>query len=101
MLKSASIDEIDIRNLDEKSAIQIRNPDAELNSRVHGLIERSSVEHPSASAICSWDDETIYEQLGISVQQLAHRLKMLKMGPEVTMALFFKKSLWVVFVARK
>lgn len=94
---SASIGDIQIHGLGEKSTSQMGNPDTEeVNSCVHELIEKSMVEHPQASAICSWDGEMTYDQLRITSQRLAHRLKACSIGPEVTVALLFEKSLWVV-----
>lgn len=96
-MTSSPIGDIEICDLQEKYAVHTGKPDAEeVNSCVHELIENSSVEHPYASAICSWDGEITYDQLRILSQRLVHRLKMSKIGPEVTVAILFEKSLWAV-----
>ena len=94
---SASVGDIQIHSLGKKFALQVGNPDLEeVNSCAHELIEKSLVELSQASAICSWDGEMTYDQLRISSQRLAHRLKTCNIGPEVTVALLFEKSLWFV-----
>lgn len=60
---------------------------------VHSLIKRTVWQHPSATAICSWDGDLTYKQLDQLSSRLAHQLVDLGVKPGTTVVLCFEKSL--------
>ena len=60
---------------------------------VHSLIKRSVWQHPSATAICSWDGDLTYKQLDQLSSRLAYELVDLGVKPGTTAVLCFEKSL--------
>lgn len=63
---------------------------------VHHLIEYESLQHPESPAICSWDGDVSYAELGELAGKFAPLLVRNGIGPEILVPLCFEKSLWAV-----
>ncbi|PNP49913.1 hypothetical protein THARTR1_09443 [Trichoderma harzianum] len=61
---------------------------------IHDVIEDKVVQSPTAEAICAWDGTLTYEELSRLSTQLAVHLMGLEVGPNMTIPLFFEKSMW-------
>lgn len=72
------------------------SPQVPLESTVHALIEAHVKEVPDACAVTSWEGELSYAELDRLSTRLACHLRSLGVGPEVTVPLCFRKSLWTV-----
>jgi amino acid adenylation domain-containing protein len=71
------------------------NPDI-VDDCIHDLIERRTIEHPDAPAVCSWDGDLTYRELDVLSSRLAGHLASLGVVPESCVPLCFEKSLWTV-----
>ncbi|KAF9768165.1 nrps5 single domain, non-ribosomal peptide synthase-like protein [Fusarium sp. DS 682] len=67
-----------------------------IQSTVHALIEAHVKEIPDNCAVASWEGELSYIELDRYATRLALYLRSLGVGPEVTVPLCFKKSIWTV-----
>lgn len=52
--------------------------------------------HPEAQAVCSWDGNLTYGDLGEFSTRLAHYLIDLGMGGDSFIPLYFERSLWAI-----
>lgn len=66
------------------------------NACIHEVVYQQFLSQPEASALCAWDGNLTYSQLNQFASRLAHHLVDLGVGPEVAVALMFKKSQWAV-----
>lgn len=62
---------------------------------VADMIQKSIQSRPDASAVCAWDGELTYAQLGSMADGLASKLTKLGVGDDVLVPLCFEKSLWM------
>ena len=69
-----------------------------VNALVHDLIFKIMHMLPSSSAICAWDGDWTYQELGSVSSQLAHRLISMGVGPEKIVGLCFEKCRWTLIV---
>lgn len=67
-----------------------------IESTVHALIEAHVKEIPNNCALASWEGGLSYAELDRYAARLAVYLRSLGVGPEVTVPLCFKKSIWTV-----
>jgi amino acid adenylation domain-containing protein/non-ribosomal peptide synthase protein (TIGR01720 family) len=67
-----------------------------MQTTVHALIEAQVKEIPDHCAVTSWEGELSYTELDRYATRLAVHLRSLGVGPEVTVPLCFKKSIWTV-----
>ncbi|KAH8805177.1 hypothetical protein F5884DRAFT_885253 [Xylogone sp. PMI_703] len=63
---------------------------------VKDVIQRTIDSQPDDLAVCAWDAEWTYHQVGELANQLAHHLVSLGVGLEVMVLILFEKSAWVV-----
>lgn len=68
---------------------------APANRCINDLIADMTRQQPLASAIEAWDGTLTYQQLDDLSDQLAHNLRELGVGPEVTVPLCFEKTMWM------
>ncbi|OPB41327.1 hypothetical protein A0O28_0080450 [Trichoderma guizhouense] len=61
---------------------------------IHDVIEDMVIQSPTAEAICAWDGTLTYEELSRLSTKLAVHLLSLDVGPNMTIPLFFEKSMW-------
>ncbi|QYT00338.1 hypothetical protein H0G86_007424 [Trichoderma simmonsii] len=61
---------------------------------IHDVIEDRVIQSPTAEAICAWDGALTYEELSRLSTKLAVHLLSLEVGPNMTIPLFFEKSMW-------
>lgn len=67
-----------------------------MQSTVHALIEEQIKAIPNNCAVASWEGELSYIELDRHATRLSLYLSSLGVGPEVTVPLCFKKSIWTV-----
>lgn len=67
-----------------------------LQTTVHALIEAQVKAIPENCAVTSWEGDLSYAELDRHATRLAVHLRSLGVGPEVTVPLCFKKSIWTV-----
>lgn len=67
-----------------------------INACAYEAIWQQIVERPIAQAICSWDGNLTYAELGQLSNQLAQQMASLGVGPEVLVPICFHKSKWAV-----
>jgi amino acid adenylation domain-containing protein/non-ribosomal peptide synthase protein (TIGR01720 family) len=67
-----------------------------IESTVPAIFGRQVVEARDAPAVASWDGELTYNELDRVTDRLAYHLRTLGVGPEVSVPLCFRKSLWAV-----
>jgi amino acid adenylation domain-containing protein len=86
--------------LRERNKTQIwewnQSPPESVESCVHEVFEQQVHARPHSPAICSWDGELSYDELEELSTRLAHYLVSLGIGPEMSVPLFFDKSMWAV-----
>nr|VFK23151.1 MAG: amino acid adenylation domain-containing protein/thioester reductase domain-containing protein [Candidatus Kentron sp. MB]VFK28327.1 MAG: amino acid adenylation domain-containing protein/thioester reductase domain-containing protein [Candidatus Kentron sp. MB]VFK74207.1 MAG: amino acid adenylation domain-containing protein/thioester reductase domain-containing protein [Candidatus Kentron sp. MB] len=63
---------------------------------VHELFEEKARDNPGAVALVCEDKEITYEELNTRANRLAHRLRTLGVGPEVTVGLFIERSVELI-----
>ncbi|KAM4057707.1 AMP-binding enzyme [Hirsutella rhossiliensis] len=68
---------------------------APANGCIHDLIADMTRRQPRAAAIEAWDGALTYQQLDDLSDQLAHNIRELGVGPEVTVPLCFEKTMWM------
>lgn len=73
-----------------------REAKPKVNCCLHEAIQKTCEQTPGALAIKSWDGELSYEELDNWSLQLALRLRLSKVGPEVKVALLFEKSMMAI-----
>ncbi|KKP01739.1 AMP-binding enzyme [Trichoderma harzianum] len=61
---------------------------------IHDIVEDRVIQSPTAEAICAWDGTLTYEELSRLSTKLAVHLLSLEVGPNMTIPLFFEKSMW-------
>ncbi|KAM6484703.1 hypothetical protein HDV62DRAFT_404492 [Trichoderma sp. SZMC 28011] len=61
---------------------------------IQDIVEDRVIQSPTAEAICAWDGTLTYEELSRLSTQLAVHLISLGAGPNMTIPLFFEKSMW-------
>ena len=66
------------------------------DSCIHSLIEQQMLEGQDAPAICAWDGELSYRDLDLQSSRVAHHLRGMGVGPEITVPVLFNKSKWYV-----
>ncbi|KAJ5165554.1 HC-toxin synthetase [Penicillium coprophilum] len=99
-----SIGEINMISAENRSQISTWNSTLSESSRVkevkskhtvYDLIQHQCDTHPSDLAVCAWDGNFTYEQLGHQSSIFAaHLLQTFSIGPEVIVPLCFEKSRW-------
>ena len=67
-----------------------------VESCVHHLIEKVTLDHPSAPAICSHDGNLTYSELGNLSSRLANHLTEQRVEVESKVPILFEKSKWAV-----
>lgn len=65
-----------------------------VNALVHDLISKTVYMLPGSPAVCAWDGNWTYQELGRLSSQLAHRLISMGVGPEKIVGLCFEKCRW-------
>ena len=71
-------------------------PPAAVESCVHELIDERCEEQPEAPAVCAWNGELTYRQLGIFARSLGASLAARGVGPEVFVPIYYEKSRWTI-----
>ncbi|KAL7954443.1 hypothetical protein V8C34DRAFT_308327 [Trichoderma compactum] len=61
---------------------------------IHDVIEDRVIQSPTSDAICAWDGTLTYEELSHLSTKLAVHLTSLEVGLNMTIPLFFEKSVW-------
>lgn len=61
---------------------------------IQDIVEDKVIQTPTAEAICAWDGTLTYEELSRLSTSLAVHLISLEIGPNMTIPLFFEKSMW-------
>jgi amino acid adenylation domain-containing protein len=87
------IDTISSQDLEEIWTWNHAAPDP-VNALVHDLISKTVYMLPSNPAVCAWDGDWTYHELGSLSSQLAHRLISMGVGPEKIVGLCFEKCRW-------
>ncbi|ETS86324.1 hypothetical protein PFICI_00152 [Pestalotiopsis fici W106-1] len=84
----------------DQSAIISSNqsPPAIVRDCVHDQVWATAIRQPDRPAICAWDGELTYSELGIATRRLATYLVSLGVGREVNVGLCMDKSLWAPVV---
>ncbi|CAD6579016.1 MAG: hypothetical protein ASARMPRED_008926 [Alectoria sarmentosa] len=67
-----------------------------IHACAYEAIWQQIAERPTAQAICSWDGNLTYAELGQLSDQLAQQMASLGVGPEVLVPICFHKSKWAV-----
>ena len=89
----STIDTISTQDLEEIWTWNHTVPDL-VNVLVHDLISKTVHMLPSSPAVCAWDGDWTYQELGSVSSQLAHRLISMGVGPEKIVGLCFEKCRW-------
>jgi amino acid adenylation domain-containing protein len=90
----STIDTISAQDLEEIWTWNHAAPDP-VNALVHDLISKTVHMLPSSPAVCAWDGDWTYQELGSLFSQLAHRLISMGVGPEKIVGLCFEKCRWI------
>ena len=92
---SLKLDQIHMISDEDETSVKLWNgpPPASINKCVHEMISHRAKTVPMATpAICAWDVELTYQQLEDVTSTLAHRLKLLGIGPGCHVPVCFEKS---------
>ena len=93
---SQTISQLEILSDDERKKITVEWNDTEADFPQHlcfqHLFERHASSNPDAVAVCCQEHLLTYSELETFSNQLANRLVKLGVGPEVTVALFMRRS---------
>ncbi|KAG8414564.1 Nonribosomal peptide synthetase [Metarhizium acridum] len=94
---SITVGDIDLVSQEELNIIHSWNAQLPQTEEVcvHDLILDQCRVHPEAPAVCAWDGNFNYQDLGQLSEELAIQLQMLGVGPDVFVPLLFEKSKWV------
>jgi amino acid adenylation domain-containing protein len=90
----STIDTISVQDLKEIWTWNHAVPD-QVNALVHELISRTVHLLPSSPALCAWDGDWTYQDLGSLFSRLAHQLIGMGVGPEKIVGICIEKSCWV------
>lgn len=65
-----------------------------ITKAVHDLVGHMANRSPQADALCSWEGTMTYQEFDSITSALAVRLRTFGIRPDVTVPLFFEKSMW-------
>ncbi|PLB51476.1 nonribosomal peptide synthetase [Aspergillus steynii IBT 23096] len=71
-------------------------PPAAVESCLHHLIDRRCEDRPDAPAVCAWNGDFTYGQLGTLARLFGALLAAGGVGPEVFVPIYFEKSRWTI-----
>ncbi|KAL6787540.1 hypothetical protein J3E68DRAFT_445398 [Trichoderma sp. SZMC 28012] len=93
---SQTLSEVDLATLEDLEQIWKWNATVPppVERCIHDIVEERVIQSPIAEAICAWDGTLTYEELSRFSTKLAVHLLSLDVGPNMTIPLFFEKSMW-------
>lgn len=81
---------------DSQLARASAEPPAMIETLVHHLIDKRCEEQPEAPAVCAWNGNFTYRQLGILARSFGTLLAANGVGPEVFVPVYCEKSRWTI-----